>query len=307
MNRTAQIILNVVVGLVSLVFFVIVLFPLDSMISHYLSDLERQSQGKDGWRVTVSNIDASLIFDTEFGDLRLYRGSDVVFYAPRVSVGLSLLPLVSGTVNVSFKADYKRGGISGRLTLSEESTVDVKINDITFKEADYLNRYFKDLGYPVFLSGKVKGSVFLFWTDDLRQREAKVNLRIYEAGLKSIFLKDLNLELPALSLAQKGEFIQIDANMDRGRVAINRLTVPGPDFSLNLSGSAALSPKNEIIRMSADGSFSFLEDVAQKIPFLAMIEAQKNADGSYPVSLRGSFTKPVIKLGEMDLSQLLQL
>ena len=118
MNRTAQIILYVFSGLIAYVFFVIMVFPLDTMISHFLSKLEEETKGD--LRISVSEIDASLLFDSEFKDFRVFKSDKEIFFTPKLSVSMSPLSMLGEVIDVGFEADYKKGDIAGRISLSQK-------------------------------------------------------------------------------------------------------------------------------------------------------------------------------------------
>lgn len=303
MNRLTQIILYAVVGLVTYIFFVIVLFPLDSIISDRLADIERQTRGR--FRVSVAAIDASLIFDTKFADFRLFMDDQEVFGAPRVSVGLSLFPLISGTVNVRFTADYKRGRISGRVTMAHESVIDVTLRDMAVSDLRFLQSFLEKSAYPLSLTGRINGKVYLSWPADLSNREAEINIKIARSQIRLDFLGKQEGGPPTLVLADAQSAIEVDGALSRGRISINRFMIPGPDLKMELAGTGRLARGNELVRLAVDGKFSLSEEATRKIPALALLKEFQDADGSFPVSLSGSSSNPRIKIGEMELNQIL--
>lgn len=307
MPKTAQIILNLIVGLVSLVFFIILLFPLDSMISHFLADIERQTKGRENIRISVSNIDASLVFDTEFENLRIFQKDKEIFYAPKVSAGISLLPLISETISVRFAAEYRKGLVEGKVSLADDSVIDVELEKVSLRELKFLTRFLDEKGWPKLTSGELSGTVYYTWSRDLRNKEGEVNLKLGKAKTSMIPIKAAAMEVPPLILSEKGKFIEIEGALDKGRISINKFKIPGPDVVLNLNGSANLNRSNALIRSKIDGSFGFSEKVKEKVPFIAMLEGQQNGDGTFPISIKGSAKKPDIKIGEIEVSKMLGL
>lgn len=305
MNKTAQIILNLIVGIVSLVFFVLMMFPLDSMIGHFLSQLESSTKGQ--WKVSVSEIDASLLFDTDFEDFRLYNKGKEIFYAPKISAGVSLLPLISGNVNLRFTANYRKGDISGRVTIADESVVDLDFDKVSLKEIPILAQLLKERNYPQLSSGDLDGSVYFAWTKDLRSRDGELNLKLFNAKMTSISIKALNIEIPPLELSTAKKPIEFECSFDRGQISFTKFNVPGQDVTVGVTGSIRLNKNNEIIRINLGGSFGFDKKIKEQISLLSMLEGQESTDGSYPLSVQGSAKKPIIKIGDIDLGQFLKL
>ncbi|MBF0106457.1 MAG: type II secretion system protein GspN [Deltaproteobacteria bacterium] len=305
MNRTAQVILNLIVGLVSFVFFIVYLFPLDAMIGHYLAEIEEQTKGKQNLKIEVASIDASLIFDTVFQEFRLYQNNEEVFYAPKVSAGISLMPLISGSLNLGFLAEYRSGSVAGKVRLAEDSVVDLDIKKVSFKEITYLTRYLEEKKMPS-LSGTINGSVYFSWSSDLVSKEAEVSLKIANTKISPYFVKPLNLELPALELSTGQALVEIDGGLDKGQLNLERFNIPGPDVVLDVSGNAKLNRRNQVVRVNLGGKFSLSEKLNKILPLDAMLTGQKAPDGSYPVSVSGSLASPRVKVGEMDLSEMLK-
>lgn len=298
MNKPTQIILNIFVGILSLLIFLVLLFPADAAISHFLANLEKQS-GKDGWRIAVANVDASLFFDTHFENLRVYKGNDEVFSAPKVSVGFSMFPLLFGSVNASFKAKYPAGSITGQIVLKSESVIDININDVPLEKVGFINK----LGLPLALEGVLKGNLYYYWTGDPRNMEAEVNLKLADAKAKSLSIKDLNLELTDVVFSEGKNVAEVDAVFKAGQLTINKFNFPGPDLSFSLSGKARMGTRNEVSRILMDGKLAFSDKINSKVSVLEMIKGFQSEDGSYAFAFRGNSKAPKITIGDFDLCQ----
>lgn len=304
MNKTAQIILNILVGLVSLFFFTLLMFPLDSMIGHFLTELEEKSKGE--WKISVSEIDSSLLFDSEFKNFKLFQKGKEIFHAPSISAGVSLLPLISGDVNLRFTANYRKGEMSGRLTLSEDSVIDLDLEKVDLKDLTILTDYLKANNYPQLNSGELSGTVYFEWSRDMRNRDGEVNLKIRNAKMGSIAIKAANMEIPAMELSTGSKAIELEGNFDRGQISFTKFIIPGPDLVFDISGSLRFNRNNEIIRINLGGKFGFSDKVKEQLTLVAMLEGQESEDGTYPLSVQGSAKKPSIKIGEIDLAQFLK-
>lgn len=306
MNKTAQILINIIVGIFAFIFFVILLFPLDSVISHYLAKLEKETKGE--YRISISSLDASLIFDTTFKDFRLYQKGKEIFFAPTIDAGISIFALLSNSINVDFSAEYKRGEISGRILLSEdESVYDIDFNDVNLDELTFLNEVLVISDIPLSLSGMIDGNVYLSLTRDIKSSEGKINLKISNSKLNSISIKSMGLEIPALLLSDKSQPIEIEGILEKAQITVSKLNIPGPDLMFKLNGTVKVNRQFALLRSSFEGYFSFADTVAQELPFLLLIEKQKNEEGFFPVNITGNLKRPKIMIGEMELSKILKL
>lgn len=316
MNKTLQIALNIIAVLASIIFFTLVLFPLDAAISHGLARVETQTKGKGDWRVSVSKIDASLIFDTQFEDFRIFQKDVEVFSAPILSVDTSLFSLLSGKVNVEFTAEYKKGELAGRVVLGDSSLVDLEFDEFSLNELSYVNQLLTQKGYDVKLFGVADGLVSLDWQKAEGQgtqkaafslNEGAIHLKITSAEIDHLKVAAWNFDLPKMVLSSEKEPLEINIEVGKNQILINRVNIPGPDLSLTLNGSLGLDRTQSVARFSLDGRFSFADEIKTKIPLLAMIEKQMTPEGFYPISIRGSAKKPEIQIGDFELSSFLQM
>ena len=106
MNKAAQIILFLFTGLIAFIFFVLLFFPLDTVIGHFLAKVEEVT--KNQYSISVSEIDASLIFDTEFSDFRVFEKGKEIFYVPNLEVGFSLFSFLGDNTDVVLTPTIKK-------------------------------------------------------------------------------------------------------------------------------------------------------------------------------------------------------
>jgi type II secretion system protein N len=315
MNKTLQITLNIMAVLAAIIFFTLLFFPLEAAISHGLSRIETETKGKGDWRVSVSKINASLIFDTKFEDFRVFQNDVEVFFAPVLKVDTSLFSLVSGKIDVAFEAIYSQGELSGRVALGGTSRVDLTFDEFALKELSYLNRALSGTGYNAQLTGIADGSVSFNWDNNTEQagrraaanlNEGVINLKIASAEIESLQITALNVTLPKMVLSSGQEPLEIAVEINRNQILINRLNVPGPDLSLTFNGSLNLDRSQSISRFSLDGRFALADEIKTQIPLMAMLDKQMTPEGFYPLSIRGSAKKPEIQIGDFELSSFLQ-
>ncbi len=300
MNKTTQFILNLIVGFTSFVFFVILLFPLDAMIGHYLAQMETLTKGE--WRIGVSSIDASLVFDTEFKDFHLFKKGKEIFSAPTVSADVSLFSLVSGTVNAGFSAEYTKGELSGRVVLDEESSVTLGIDNVSLANLPAISGYLESMTVPVSLTGKIDGDVYFAWSKDLRQKEAEVNLELADVMTGPIVYKAMGVDLPELVLSEGKDTMKIDCRLDKGQLDVKSLKIPGPDLFLEISGNLNTSANGDVSRMNFEGSLGLSEKLTLLTTILGV---GKDTEGPMPLSIKGSPKSLKVMLADKDLSPFL--
>ncbi len=310
MNKAAQIILYLFTGLIALIFFILLFFPLDTVIGHFLAKVEEVT--KNQYSVSVSEIDASLIFDTEFSDFRVFEKGKEIFYVPNLEVGFSLFSFLGENTDVSFDANYKEGKIQGRVSFTiQGSTVKIDVVDVTIKkvslsELKFINSYLGSLKYPIKLQGILEGSVYVLLEKNVKTSEAEINLKLQDTKVAAIPIEAFKLEVPEMELALGKKHVEIDGLLTNGTITLNKLSIPGPDAVLDITGTARLNRKFQIIRTTMDGKFSFSEKVIEQFPLISLLDSYKTSDGTFPLSIRGGWKNPKIKVGEMQIMDLLK-
>lgn len=310
MNRASQIALYIVVGLATLVFFILYFFPLDAVISDSLANMEKLTQGE--YRITISQMEPSLIFDSEFKDFRVWQksktGSEEIFFAPRIKARVALLALLSGSLNASLTAYYKNGSISGDIDLSDDQSVaDVEFDSISLADLPFLKKYLEFSGVQLGLSGQLEGSIYAAFEKDMKDSVAEVKINIYGAQLDEFEIVAFGMKVPALQMTANKTYIAFEASLDKGEIKLSRFNIPGPDLEMQLSGTARLGRGYSVVQSSFDGKFAFSADYVEKVPFIHALDAQKTAEGFYPLTISGNLSKPRLKIGDMDVTQGLKI
>lgn len=312
MNRTLQIALNLVAGVLAFLFFVVMLFPLDTAVSHYLANLESWTGGR--YRVMISEMDTSLLFDSEFRGLRVEQkegdGFTEVLHVPRVRLGLSLLALFSKSAHLKFDTDFKKGSVGGMLVLSPEALVlDLDFDEMAIAELGFIKPYLGGEQFDFGVSGLVSGKFSLYKPRRLSvlSMDMQFNLKISDFKVQDIKAKvaGQSFYLAELVLSPKESYAQFEGNMEGGRLTMANVSIPGSDLELQINGRLGFGNKFDVVRSSLNGRFAFSEMVMEKIPLLAVISEQRKADGYYPLRVSGPFSKPQIRIGNLNLAEMI--
>jgi type II secretion system protein N len=304
-NKTIRGILYLIVGVVSYLFFLLALFPLDAIVSHYLANVESQTKG--AFRVSVSpEMDTSLLFDSQFKDFQVERkvGDEFqkVFYAPNIKLGLSLFSLISGGVNVHFDADLNKGKLSGSVALSNAKSV----YDLHFKKVPVSELPLLAASVPVKIRGAIDGDLYFSMAQTMKDSEGDFKIKIFDLGTDAYSIKEANMDIPALTLSAGDKYALIQGGMEGGFLKLEELSTPGEDMILQLKGRVQFL-RNNLTRSNINGKFRVSEKLETAVPVFGFLAEQKAADGSYPISILGDLKKPRINVGNLKLSDMLNL
>ena len=314
MNRTLQIALNIVVGVVAFIFFLVLVFPLDAVVGHYLANLESLTKGH--YRLVIGEMDASLLFDSEFLDFKLEQKQGENFVEiveiPKLKVGISLMALLSRSANLHFNAEFKKGEVRGQLVYSPaETMLDLKFDKMALEQLSLVQGMLRGQGFGAELRGTLDGMLAFTQVQrgGLMGSDAQFNLKLSDFRLEDIKINvsGQSFFLPVLVLSPKEGQALIEGELGEGRLSLTNLSLPGPDFELQVSGRLNLNNNFQIARSALTGRFAFSEALLSKVPMLAMISLERKADGYYPFRLAGSSDKPQIRIGNLNISEMLGL
>jgi type II secretion system protein N len=307
-----QILLSIIVGAASLVFFVLLDFPLDAVVGHYMAGIETQTRG--AYRVSYSRMQPSLIFDSVFDDFRLEQKNkdsyEEVFYAKSIEIGLSLFSLMSKTLNATFTAQLPRGTMSGHAVFSSESTVlDLDFSKVALDGIGVLKNALKRKDFTLSPKGVVDGEVYLSLGKTVAQTEAEFRVKIAGFQLTGININVQNsgFPVPDLVLSPRDSFALFEGSLDSGRLTLTNISVPGGDIELQLKGRMNLEQNGGFSRSNLRGRFALSEALFEKVPPLVIIKEYKTADGFFPLTIAGSSQKPEVRIGTFNLSDMFNL
>ncbi len=318
MSRVLKIIVTFFLGLFAFVFFLLAFFPLRPIFNHFLAGMESLTQGQ--YRIAVERMEPSLIFDSVFEGVVVSRktkaGFEDFIAIEKMDVDVSLFSLITKTVNLDFEADLAGGSIAGTLkAVDAKNQIDVKLDDLKLAEMPQLKDPLASLGVFFTPEADLAGDVFLsFSAQGLRDAEAEFNLKLKKFKLNQTQVrlsndpaaKPLDFSNLELSTAENPAILQ--GSLVNAQIRIHEFKIPGPDLDLELKGKFSLKEeKNDtitLVRSDIKGRFALSEKVRTAAPIVSLLDAQKGADGYYPLTISGKLDKPGLKIGEMDLGAL---
>lgn len=310
MNKSLQITITLIVGVVTFLFFLLFFFPLDALVNHYLAEMESSKAG--GYRITYSKMEPSLIFDSVFYDFKLEQKVkehyEEMFSAKQLNLGISLFSLLSQSVNSRFHAELKKGNIQGRLIYSADRSVfDIQLNDVRLDEMAVLKTYLKQSDADLNLKGTMNGNVYLSLSKTVDQSESDYAFKISNFQIKelTIMVQGAPFTIRDIILSPKDSFALFEGNLESGKLNLTNISIPGNDLEIQLKGSVNYGPQFKVRRFNMKGRFALSEKIFEQIPLLSMIQEYKTADGFFPLNMAGSPQRPSIRIGNFNLCELL--
>lgn len=303
MNKLIQWFLIATAGIFFFFFFVVLYFPFDLVIQHYLSSLTAQTKGE--YRVAIGEIDPGVVFKTRFTKVQVYKKTSgverLILDVPEMKVGVSYLSLLAGNLESSFIIKGTKGGVEGDLSVSKDDILmDAEFSQFSLSHVPYIKEM---ILLP--LEGTVSGIVDMHWsTKEMNNTHGKVKLDLNDwkiaPGKIGPFM-GAELEVPMVVLSEK-KGGKIELEIEKGRVNMKQFLLPGPDLKLQLAGRIQLQPRFNLSRVTLSGSFNFSPAVQEVFGLIVvMIDKQKNEQGEFPLSISGRITKPEIKVGAMNI------
>lgn len=301
MNKLTQWVLNIVAGIFFFILFLILFFPLESIVRHFLSQVEVATKGS--YKITVGEMEPNVLFKSVFKNFQLHKvdkgATQLIADIPELKIGVSYLALIGGTVRASFVALGRKGEMEGDLILSQnEVHLDSEMDGFSLQNVPYLS----DL-LTVPMEGRLNGKADLdLFPKQMNKNRAKIDLKLQDFKIpasKVTPYPGVDLDLPETNLSGKGGVLK--GSLDKGKLTLDQFALPGDDLSVTVSGTVQLSPRFPLSRLNLEGNFRVSEKISQSIPLLVVIEKQKGEDGSYPVTITGRFNRPNLTIGTFEV------
>ncbi len=244
-------------------------------------------------------------------------GFEEFFATKRLRVDVSLLALISKTLNLDFAADFADGEITGNFKANADKyQVELVLSDVDLDKVSFFKEAFSKKALSFDVKGHVDGEIFL--TVPVAGKDVESD---FDLQFKTMQMTDVKLQtdpdqiasiisLPDMDLSSSDNPVRLQGNLESGQLRILDFTVPGPDLDLQLKGKLNLKiDKTEVsvTRTDIKGRFVFSDKVNEGVPILSLLNPQKGTDGYFPLAVTGRLDKPSIRIGELDLSQVLGL
>lgn len=301
MPRGLRIIGYALIGLFSFILFLYLTFPFDVLKDRLLDSVEKGLKG--GYEITVNSVSPRLIAGVTLKGVKIIErgeGESVPMWeADKIKLNVSLFSLMFGSTKIKFDVISGGGSVAGKLTLDKARVqVGVELDEFNLGTFVYLASK-----YGINLKSKIDGDADLnidssqvirsSGTVNIQPNSIKFMASKFKAGAMG------DIDLPEMVIG--GGKSLISAEINKGAIKINSFKLEEGDLNIDLAGSVYLSSKASNYRLNLSGTFGFSEKVGQALPFLFIIEKQKNESGTFPLTIAGRLSKPQIKIGDFTV------
>lgn len=299
MPTILRVILYPIFAVFCLLIFTLFLFPFDGVRSRVAHEIETQMGGD--YSISIGGIAPSFLMGISLKDFEI-RSRAVPAREPvkisRVKLHFSLFSLLSGGVSVDFDVRSGLGRATGNYHQRRSGlSLDFKLDKFDLRIPGLMAQ---KVGFTLSGIASGKGKMDLYNQDPLKNTGA-VSLEIPDLKLGEMNFGEA-LQIPALVLAKTGAApAKIDAQIERGNIDVKSFSFAGGDLELSADGKVYGARRLDNYRLNMKGSFKVVPEIAGKVPILGLVEKQKTADGSYPLTVTGRVSKPSIRIGEFKI------
>ncbi len=295
-------------GLFFFLFWLVWVFPTDALKSRILTEIENQTQGR--YKFDVGSLDVSIFGSVTFHNLKVSEGvgegEKVLLKTPKLK--LSFSPFALGSMAKSPKLDFYLKGSKGDLEGNFQQDGDELQLKATFDQFPIADLGIIGAKAKLDLSGTLDGDIDLSLNRaDAAKNSGKIDLSLLNLtmGPKRISIDpsspEASMEIPEIKLSGAKDS-GIQGEVKKENLELNSIKLQGGDLDLDLSGRVVLQgARAGDYRLALQGGFSIAEALAKALPFLFIIEQQKNPQGVYPLNITGRLGKPSIRVGTFQL------
>jgi hypothetical protein len=296
-KRILNISLYSLFSLVCLFFFLVRGFPIQILADDLKSSLERDL----GVKITTSSMAVLFPNGVKATDVRLIKpgredAPGVTMLLDMVKVRISLLGLLIGHRNVSFRSELFSGSLDGTIGLdSERVRVDTQIEHIDLKKFPLLSDI---LGTKV--TGDFSGAVELsFTTRDLKTAKGAIQLDLDNAGIGEETVSEgaggsSGFTIPPVRLGK----VQINIQVDNGKAELKTFKQQSDDLEANVEGYILLAQsfsqftQNCRVRFKPSAGFLNKNPKFQAVIDLGGMSDSKDQQGYMAYKVTGKLTNP---------------
>lgn len=301
MPKGLRILGYILVGFISFIIFLYLTFPFDVLKDRILAGVEKGLKGK--YDIQVASVSPRLLAGITLKSVRLNKrdegGSVPVWEAEKIKLNASLFSMMFGSPRVKFDIRSGGGRISGRVNMEKNGAkVTLRLGNVNLGKIYYLASK-----YGLNLKSEIDGKVDLDINPSQIIRSSGTliieprSIKLLASKIKAGAMGEI--DLPAIAIGEDKSLIS--AELKRGAIKINSFRLEKGDLNIDLKGTIYLSSEISNFRLNLKGNFGFTEKVGEALPFLFIIEKQKNEDGTFPLTISGRLAKPQIKIGDFTV------
>lgn len=273
------------------------MFPYETLKDRIIGVIEQQMG--EGLEVSIESLEPYWFTGVEVVGLVIKEAGqgkeEALINLRRAHARASLFSLLTGRQHFSFYVEMGEGEVEGTFNQSDEFLeISAYLDDFDISQIKLISTL---IGLK--LSSKIGGDVVLrIDRQNPAQSTGKITLDLEDVKIAASEAKlgEMNLPLPDLTVAG-GRESKIRLQIDKGTMMVDSFRFANGDLNTDIKGKAFLSNKIENYRLNLSGSFTPSKKLGDALPFLFIVEQQKQADGSYPISITGRLVQPTFKIG----------
>ncbi len=300
-SRVVKYIVYFVAFFVCYAVFLYWVFPYDALKDRILSSMERQLGG--GLSVSAKSLAPYWFTGVDVEGLSIEgagaQGAAELVQIKSARARASLISLLIGRPNINFTLKMGKGEISGSASMGEDAvSLDVGLDNVDLSSFPFIAA-----GTGLKMSSKINGQVELQIDRQQPVRSTGgVTLRLDSLKIAGAEIKlgEMPLTIPDLDIA-KGRESQIKITLAKGVATVENFKFANGDLALDVKGKIFLSNKVDNYRFNLNGAFAVTQKLGEALPFLFIVDSQKQEDGSYPIAITGRLAKPSVKIGTFTL------
>ena len=284
----------------SFILFILLLFPFDSIRLRTAAELEKSLGG--AYEIKIDSMSPSPLTGVLFKGVSLTprKTPDAIpFKIKKAKVKLALIPLLSGVVEIDFDMTAEKGTVQGEFSWRRGPyTMEMKMDQLDLTLFSALATK-SGMSFSGIINGNVSLSID---TEDPLNNHGKIHLQFPELVLGEIATTDGSFKLPALKIAQLGAApATLETSMTKGNIDLTGFNFAGGDLELTSDGKVYGAKKWDNYRFNLKGGFKVKKEIADQVPLLALVDNQKQPDGTLPFTITGRVICPNIRIGEFKI------
>lgn len=304
MKRLAQWAGYIVLGLVAYVMFMYWTFPFDQLKGRLEGAIEK-SLGAD-YSVRIAHISPSFITGVVMKgvlvSVRSGGSSQTIMDVDKAKLRVGLFSLIFGNPEASFSLQFKKSSIDGTVGKRDNAIrIDAELDPLLMPSVPWFATV---LGLQ--LEGKISGVLSMTMSvDGSRPSEGSVDLNFQggelKAGSKISLGQAGSMDVTNPITFAVGKESKLAMKWSKGMMDLTQWKWADGDIQFDLKGQAFTGISAANTRLNVNGTITLSPQFEKDFPIITMIAKQKQADGSYAISITGNLNHPSIKVGDFTL------
>ncbi len=304
MKRLARWAGYIALGMLAYLFFVYWTFPFDQLKGRLEGAIEK-AMGPD-YDIHIAHIAPSFITGVVLKGVSVSVRSGGVAQpmldVDKAKVRVGLFSFILGNPEASFSLQLKKSTIDGKVGKRDNALhIDADLDPLLLTNVPWFPNV---LGLK--MDGKISGTLSMVMPlEGNKPSEGSVNLVFQggelQAGSKIPLGQAGSMDVTNGIKFAQGKDSKLVMKWSKGLVDLTAWKWVDGDLQLDLKGQAFTGATAANTRLIVTGTISLSPQFEKDFPIITMIAKQKQADGSYPISITGNVSHPGVKVGDFTL------